>query len=176
VLRGSATGITTKHAQNWTKATPGVPGKQKSKDVDDQWGSALAFGAFSGGDDADLAVGDPTTQHVTILPGSTKHGLQAKGSEQLSPSTPSVPGKAGSGEDWSSVLAVGDFGHGSAEDLVVADPDAKHHRGSLTVLYGDHHQPAGLTAKHAQHITRSSHGWPGVAETLDYFGSSLAAG
>jgi hypothetical protein len=173
VLQGSKSGLITKHAQTLSKSTPGVPGKPKS---DDQWGASLAFGRYGDNDEEDLAVGDPTTQHVTILPGA-KHGLVGKKAcEQFSPSTAGVPGKLVKGEDWSSTLAVGNFGHGRNDDLAVADPEADHDRGSITVLYADYHDPIGLRAKHSQRLTRSTPGFPGPADTLDFFGSSESAG
>jgi hypothetical protein len=171
VLRGSAHGVTVKHAKSWSKGSPGVPGA--TGDASDAWGKTLAAGDFNADKADDLVVGDPVTQHITVLPGSHRHGLTAKGSEQFSPATRGVPGALNKKLDWSATLAVGNFGWGSPADLAVADPEAGDNTGSFTVLFGKRHTAAGLGTRDATRYTRSTPGFPGPAEPLDFFGVAM---
>jgi hypothetical protein len=96
VLPGSAGGLTGTGSQLFTQDSPGVP---DSAELRDQFGNALAAGAFDNDGFVDLAVGvlGETVDSiefagaVNVLPGSAG-GLTGTGSQLFTQDSPGVPG------------------------------------------------------------------------------------
>jgi hypothetical protein len=181
VLHGTSRGPTSEDAQRWRPGRDGLRGKVTE---DCGFGSTLAVGRFTDSGSLDLAVGTPGLDlyhtggagAVTVIYGSP-HGLRAAGNQQWNEyrlaariaDDDEVEDSPGFGR----TLAVGDLGHGPADDLVVGSPGASTTRfeaGAVQVLYGTRD---GLTANNTQRIHQRL---PGVAgkKSGQHFGESLA--
>jgi hypothetical protein len=83
------------------------------------------------------------------------------------------------GSAFGTALTTGDFNRDGYDDLVIGDPDEDvpgtdlQAGGSVWIMLGG---PEGLRAHDVQHYTQDTPNIPGVSETLDWWGSSLAAG
>ncbi|HEY2795926.1 MAG TPA: FG-GAP repeat protein, partial [Micromonosporaceae bacterium] len=182
VMKGSSTGLTTSGHKLWTQDSAGVPG---TAEVGDFFGEALAAGDFNGDKHADLAISAPgedttaagDTGSVTILPGSSG-GLTGSGSKAWTEDSTGVPGTSEDQDFWGTSLAAGDLTGDGRADLVIGDPQegigTHDGAGAVTILHGA--ATGLLTTSHAQLIDQSTAGVPGVAETGDGFGESLAIG
>ncbi|WP_157181580.1 VCBS repeat-containing protein [Actinopolymorpha alba] len=169
VLYGSATGLTTAGAQQWTRNNPGVLGDSK---FDDQLGATLAAGDFNADGDDELVMGAAGDQSISVLPGS-RAGLTATGSVLWSQDSPAVPGMTEAEDRWGAGLATGWFGHGLGMDLVVGAPGENARAGAVTVFYGSTTGEVGLVKESARVFTQGTRGVPGAPETDDAFGAGL---
>ena len=108
---------------------------------------------------------------VDVLPGSPS-GLTGSGAQGWSQDIAGVPGIAHDGDAFGASIATGDFGSGSATDLVAgvaADGiDGRPAAGSVNVLYGS---GSGLTSAGAQLWDQASPGILDNAEPGDLFGA-----
>jgi hypothetical protein len=110
VLPGSAGGLTGAGSQLFTQDSPGVP---DSAELRDQFGNALAAGAFDNDGFVDLAVGvlGETVDSiefagaVNVLPGSAG-GLTGNGSQLFTQDSPGVPGVAEFDDFFGEALAA----------------------------------------------------------------------
>ncbi len=158
---GSATGIQahvgTQYIDQGSAGIAGAPTAQ------DNFGHALAAGFFNGDCYADLAIGTPGEDDVTILYGSSG-GLTTTGAVQFH-------GRAhADGFGWS--LATGDFNHDGRDDLAGSAPFAGIGAGEITTMLGG---SGGLSAPKTW-ISQGTAGVPGANEPGDLFGLALASG
>lgn len=172
---GSSEGLTSTFAQRWL---PGQNGLQTQHDM--VFGLSLAAGDFNGDGDDELVVGSATFHHagpgsIAVIPGTHRSGLTGSGDLLWNRGTAGIPGTPGSQAAWGcSTLAIGSFGHGRGEDLVVGDYAWSHYRGTMTVLYGSTTRNVGLRMTHAQEFNESTKGVPGAARANDQFAFALS--
>ena len=180
VIYGSASGLGASGNQVWSQGSPGILGVGV---VDEGFGTALAAGDYDGDGFGDLAVGVPGDREngayagaVNVLYGSAA-GLTAAGNQLWHQNSPGVAGTAEIGDKFGSSLAVADFGDSAHDDLLVGAPKESVGRaeeaGAVQILYGS---PGGLSATGNRMWTQHSPGIASRAETMDYFGLSVAAG
>jgi hypothetical protein len=132
----------------------------------------------------DLVVGLPSwgpsgandVGAVQILLG-TKNGPTTVGARTFRQGADGVPGRPNSGDRFGDALAVGDFNGDGWTDLAVGVPGESGGRdvqmGAVTVLYGT---PTGLETNNVELFQQGTGGLGDVAEHLDRFGETLAAG
>jgi FG-GAP repeat len=151
LLPGTASGPAGTGAQLWTQDTAGVP---DAAEVNDEFGTALAFGDLNRDGRPDLAVGARGESigprlyagSVTTL-FATAGGLAATGAAAWHKDSPGVPGDAGGDEFFgASLQVVAGRSHG-AESLAVGAPEIvlaedETQAGAVVVLPAS---PAGLT-------------------------------
>jgi hypothetical protein len=137
---------------------------------------------FDGDGFADLAVGVPLEDTagntndggVNVIYGSAG-GLTATGSQFWNQNSTGIFGAAESGDEFGLSLAAGNFGRTAEDDLAVGvpleDTAGNSNDGGVNVIYGS---AGGLTATGDQFWNQDSTGIPGVAESGDEFGLSLA--
>jgi len=139
VLFGSAIGVATAGSQFWDAGRPGVPGEIE---VGDQFGYSLAAGDFDGDGYDELAIGVPFEQNfrgpgegdVIVLPG-TPSGPTGTGSLAWNLEVGTILGDMNPGDHLGWCLAVGDFDHTTAQDLVIGIPNDGN-IGAALALYG----------------------------------------
>lgn len=158
--------------------TTGVPPVSASAPVR----PAQAFD-FNGDGYADLAAGvqgedigsKTNAGAVNVIYGSTA-GPTATGDQFWSQDSDGVPGVA-EGDDAFREPESGDFNGDGYADLAVGVVGEKigalHEAGAVNIFYGS---AAGLTATGSRFLSQDSSGVPGVAEEIDEFGATLAAG
>ena len=153
--------------------------------------SVAAVGALGVGTDfnadgyADLAVGIPNERlgsgqrggAVQVLYGSSS-GLNAFGSQLWSQNSPGIDGSAEDGDGFGLSVATGDFNGDGFTDLAASAESEDfiaglENDGVVHVIYGS---PSGLTSAGSQMWSQDNAGIPGLGESGDHFGSSLAAG
>jgi FG-GAP repeat len=178
VMYGSATGLTTAGSQLWSQDSPGISG---SSEASDQFGEEVAAGDFNADGYTDLAIGAPNEDFaagfvddgvVHVLFGSAA-GITSAGNQLFGLSTAGVPGDPQDSGNFGSVLAAGNLGRGSSDDLAIGYSHAVGDSGSVIVLYGGR---GGITTSGAQRWTQAS---PGIAENpgeSEQFGIALAIG
>ncbi|HEU5182306.1 MAG TPA: S8 family serine peptidase [Candidatus Polarisedimenticolia bacterium] len=186
ILFGSSAGLSAAADQRWHQDSSGVQGVAE---LADRFGAALASGDFDHDGYADLAIGSPgdginsgtyNAGAVTILYGSSG-GLTSTGNQRWYQDGLGLSISSESGDLFGAVLATGDFNHDLRDDLLIGSPtediDDAIDAGMIVVLYGT---STGLLSTGAkvwhQDTTEGSIEVAMVAETGDFFGSSLAAG
>jgi hypothetical protein len=189
VIYGSPTGLTAAGSQYWSKETPGIKGAPPC--MEDGFGAALAAANFGGGAQDDLAVGIPGeglgppgeecdralySAGVVIVIYGSPTGLTASGSQRWHQNRSGIKGTAGSNDHFGGALAAANFGRGGQADLAVGVPTDNRGKifaaGAVNVIYGS---ATGLTASGNQFWSQNSEGIKDTAESLDFFGVSLAA-
>jgi hypothetical protein len=158
IVRGTASGAGTQTYVD--QDTAGIPGAPTPNDT---FGISLAAGFFNDDCYADLAVGTPGENDVTVLYGS-QTGLITTGAAQFH-------GKQGA-SGFGFALATGDFNGDGRDDLAVSAPYLDNGGGAVTTMLGG---ATGLGAPQ-RWLNQSTSGVPGVDEIGDLFGLSLAAG
>jgi hypothetical protein len=171
VIYGSKAGLTSTHAQLWQPGHNGVPGTPSATS---RFGSGLTTGDFNGDGDDELVIRDPSYDGITVLPGSRTAGLVSTHSLHWNPDTTGIAGSVGSGDAWGAGLVVGNFGHGTGQDLVVVDTGWHNHAGSVTELFGSTASNTGLRTTYSTRFTEASAGVPGALQNGDYFGAFSA--
>lgn len=179
VVYGSATGLDTTTAEQWSMVALGVAAQP-----DDEFGRTLTCGDFDGDAFDDLAVGMPgrrthgTTEigAVTIILG-TAGGLDAADVQTWRPQTPGMISTPNDHERFGDALASGDFNADGWDDLAIGAPGKTVNNiikaGAVHVLYGT---AAGLDVNGTQFFQQNSPLINDDAETKDQFGSVLASG
>ena len=164
VFYGGPSGIAASGTdQYFDQNTAGIFGAPTKND---EFGTDVKPGDFNGDCYADLAIGTPGENDITILYGSA-NGLTA---------ARNVMGSNQSKSEFGTALAVGDFNGDGLDDLagsaVTATDAGKANSGEVGIMYGS----ADGLQDPSKWINQSTSGVPGVAETNDYFGNMLAAG
>ena len=165
VVYGGASGVATTGSDQYfdqnTGAIAGVP------DQGGDFGYAVAAGYFNGDCFADLAIGTPGENDVTILYGSAA-GLTTTGTIQLTGSP--------SGSAFGTALTSGDFNADGFGDLAIGEPAASDggmtDSGAVGIWYGS---SAG-TDPTVKFYGQNTAGVPGTPETDDEFGLTVVAG
>jgi hypothetical protein len=200
VYYGSPTGILLPSQSGipvvWTQNSAGVP---DASETGDQFGFALAWGNFSGGPEAELAIGAPGESlegflgtrteagAVTILNGAPA-GLTGTGSQQWTQDSTGILDQAENFDRFGTALSAANLGALSRDDLAIGVPledvSGKADGGAVHVIYGSGTAAGGLSATDNQFFTQDSTAPPvlgqtpqieDVVETGDHFGAALAA-
>ena len=131
---------------------------------------------FNGDGQADLAIGAPGENGsrgvVQVLYGSSG-GLTAAGSQLWSQDSAGIAGTAEADDFFGEALAAGDFNGDDRADLAIGARGENTEAGVVHALYGS---AGGLTATGSQLWSQDSPGILGIAEPVDGFGLTLAAG
>ncbi len=181
VIYGTASGLASAGNEIWHLDSPGLLGDPTAYDF---FGAELASGDFDADGYDDLAIGAPDAD-ISGLPSSgavwtlygTAGGLTATGSERLHQDNPRVRDSAEFGDRFGASLAAADFDNDGYTDLAVGIPGedifAVNAAGAVQIFYGLH---VGLSAPGNIIIHQDSPFVPGVAQTDDEFGVTLATG
>ena len=186
VLYGSANGLSAGGSQRWNQNVRRI---QDKAETGDQFGQSLAAGDFDGDGFSDLAVGVPGEDlrghpacddatfpcedvgAVAVLYGSNA-GLTAR-DQFWTQASPGVASNLGEFELFGGSLAAANFGNGRRADLAIGvTSEGDSEAGAVNVLYG---ASGGLSTNGSQFWHQNKDGILGRAESLDHFGSSLAA-
>lgn len=173
VLYGDTTdnsGFTATGSQTWSQASAGVAGTAR---VGDHFGSAVATGDLNGDGDAELVIGTPGDNSITVLPGTSGHGLTATGSRQITQLTLGVPGASETGDRFGAALQVRDLNGDGLGDALVGAPGENAGRGDVVTLPGRGTAAAGITGSGGKAFSQDTSGVPGTAEAGDHFGAAL---
>jgi tRNA A-37 threonylcarbamoyl transferase component Bud32 len=148
VLRGSRRGshvpsgvVMIRHGDGWnilTEKDAGMPGRPGGAD---EFGSGLASGDFDGDGAADLAIGAPGRNRVSVLYG-TGRGLSGERRTQLHGSS-----------DYGYGVVAHDLDGDGYDDLLVAAPGREQQQGRVELLRGGR---GGVRNGHAQVLERPS--------------------
>lgn len=183
VVYGSPSGLSATFVadQLWDESNPFVPGEPVQAD---EFGGALAAGDFDGDGYVDLAIGVPGATvgtatlagAVVVLFGSAT-GLTSGGSQQWTQDTAGIQDSAEPNDNFGAALASGDFHADGNVDLAIGVPNegfgSVSEAGAVAVLYGS---ASGLSATFNQLWRQDSMNIQDTSESIDRFGSALAAG
>jgi hypothetical protein len=150
------------------------------------FGWNMTAGNFNGDRYDDLAVGDHFEADVRqqgryagavwIFSGGPG-GLQVDAVKHINQSTDGVPGTPAEGDWFGAGLAAGDVTGDGKDDLAVGIPlktiGGRKEAGAVALFRGS---AAGVLTRSVLWIDQSSARVPGVAETRDHFGASVAIG
>ena len=180
IIYGSASGLTSSGDQVWTQDD--LVGS--ASEAGDQFGYALVSANFGRSTHADLAIGNPYEDwvsvvdagSVTVVYGSAT-GLTATGNTNWTQDNTDVEGVIEAGDAFGFSLAAGNFGNSSHADLAIGvaheEVDGAIQAGAVNVLYGGTN---GISAAGDQIWHQNSANVYGTAEFFDHFGWSLAVG
>lgn len=174
VLYGTADGLSSARSEQWSQASPGIPG---TPEAGDRLGQAVAACDYDGDGHDDLAIGVPFEGMggaVEVVRGSPA-GLTAAGARLWTQETPGVPGTGERSDRFGSRLGSGQFGYAGRCDLVIGNPRERTGphlpmAGRATVLYG---RATGLATRHAWTWSQDTRGVRDASEPYDQYGSVL---
>ena len=178
VLFGSTTGIRTAGAEVFTQDDVEEGGAR----VDAQFGASLSAGDYNADGLRDLAVGSPFDSRfgvpgaglVSVLYG-TVDGLGANNFISLAgQDSPGWPGASERGDQFGLALTTADFTGDGIDDLAISSPGENADAGIVYVSAGAAGQR--LESRPGRIWSQDTAGVPGVMESGDFFGWSLAAG
>ena len=174
LLYGSANGLTTAGAEQFSQDSSGVPGVAEE---DDRFGATLAAGDFDGDGGDDLAVGayleNDGAGYAVVLYGLARAGLSSAGAQSWWQDSAGVADSAESGDFFGFALAAGDITGDGRDDLAVGVWGENDRVGAVQLLPGS---GGGLTAAGSQLWSQDSVGVDGVGESDDFFGYAVALG
>ncbi|MFN2129472.1 MAG: hypothetical protein ACK2VD_03025 [Anaerolineae bacterium] len=178
ILYGASDGLTAIGNQLWTQDSAGIEGAAEDSDW---FGSALAVGDFDGDGYADLAIGVPAEDVVTldsagavnVIYGSA-NGLTASGDQIWTQDTTGIQGTAEALDQFGYSLAAGDLDGDGYADLAIGVPSegvgSVVRAGAVNVIYGS---AGGLTDIGNLWIHQDTTGILDICETDDVFGWAL---
>ncbi len=180
VFPGSASGLNLSGASSLHQDTSGVPGGSESGD---QFGSSLSAGDVDGDGKDDLAVGSPGEGIAGSQDSGAVHvfwggasGLKGTRSDWVHQDSSGIKGKAESGDEFGSALAVGDLTGNLRDELAIGIPGegvgGQSGAGRVLVIIG--RSDRSLT--HDRSIHQGTTGVSGAVEAGDSFGAALAIG
>ncbi len=168
--------------QSWDQSSPGVG---IAMEAFAHFGRALAAGDFDCDGFDDLAIGMPGEDLVGATDGgrllvlfSAGHdGLSSVDREIWGQNSPVIEDDAENSDQFSTVLAAGDFNDDGCDDLVVGVPfeniGAEADAGAVNVIYGS---AEGLSGDFDDFWHQDLANIDGVAQAGDHFGRALAVG
>ncbi|MFL7809762.1 MAG: hypothetical protein AB8I80_14090, partial [Anaerolineae bacterium] len=175
ILYGASDGLTAIGNQLWTQDSAGIEGAAEDSDW---FGSALAVGDFDGDGYADLAIGVPAEDVVTldsagavnVIYGSA-NGLTASGDQIWTQDTTGIQGTAEALDQFGYSLAAGDLDGDGYADLAIGVPSegvgSVVRAGAVNVIYGS---AGGLTDIGNLWILQDNTCILDICETVDVFG------
>lgn len=143
-----------------TEARAGLPGRPR---INDDFGSGLASGDFDRDGHADLAIGTPGRERVSVLYGASNGGLDRRRTRQLIGSRADLP--AGASRYGFTILA-NDLDDDGFDDLVVGAPGelgGAPSSGALHIVFGGR---GGLRSDGSRIIRRPDAGMSGFGHRL----------
>jgi FG-GAP repeat len=191
VIYGSPSGLsaTVKPDQVWSQNSPNV---EEVAEMDDGFSIALSAGDFNNDALDDLAIGvnaeDVVVQGTNVQNAGTVQVIYGSASGLSATVKPDQLFRQGAGgldelleelDNFGLSLTAGDFNDDGRDDLVVGSPNENlgaGFEGIIQVIYGS---PSGLSTSAVlpdQLFKQGVGGLDDIAEFLDTFGSSLAAG
>lgn len=183
VLYGSPSGLSATFVpdQMWDESNPFIPGEPVQ---DGTFGDALAAADFDGDDYIDLAIGVPGATVGTVsfagavvaMFGSAT-GLTSGASQRWTQDAAGIQDSAEMNDNFGAALAAGDFHADGRTDLAIGVANegfgSVSAAGAVAVLYGS---ASGLSATFNQLWGQDSPNIQDTSESIDRFGSALAAG
>ena len=172
VIYGSAEGLAAAGNQTWRQDRLAGGGR----DVNDQFGYALAVGDFNGDQIDDLAVGSPGEQNFSglahVIYGGSG-GLTDAGNQRWRQSADDIPGSRENGDVFGFALGAGDLNGDGIDELIVGAPGEDNGRGQLHIIFGAQGR---LTGAGNQRWRPGEDGLTGDADRGDAFGEVIAVG
>jgi hypothetical protein len=183
IIYGSSAGLSSTNDQLYTQDTASVP---DASEAWDNFGSSLAAGDFDNDGYADLAIGSPNEDHaggltdagmVHVMYGWNGFGFDPARHQVWHQDSAWIEGAAESYDYYGSALTAGDFNGDGRDDLAIGVPGEAvgnlYSAGAVNLLYGT---AAGLALNGDRIYHQDVANVAGVAQSYDYFGSTLAAG
>ncbi len=182
VFHGSSSGPSPSPDQTWSQDSTAIVGVAEEGD---EFGSSFACGDFNndGYDDLAVGVGGERIGNVLVGQGAinviygTASGLHPAGNQMWHQDSDGMAGIAEPGDGFGDSLAAGDFDNDGYDDVAVGvwaeNLGGLAQAGMVQIMYG---AASGLDADRDHLIHQDTPGVPGVAESHDWLGQSIASG
>jgi hypothetical protein len=184
VLYGGPNRLTGRGSRMFWPGADGIADPSPSGAPGGLFGWALTSGDFNGDGRADLAVGAPSQQLGTVELAGVVHvlygtptGLSGVGSEVFQQGQRGLGDEPEVADHFGSALAAGDFNGDGRDELVIGVPSESpmgvDWAGAAHVLLGT---AAGLTGSGSLFLHQGDGRVPGVPNSFDTFGDTMATG